>query len=110
MLSGLGLQLPARTQVGKERYMQIEHITPPHVFAHLANGLQKWLAFDIANGATNFHNNHIGIGATGHRMDAIFNLISNMWDNLDGATEILPASLFANDRGVDLPRCHVIGL
>ena len=90
--------------------MQVEHIPPSDILTHLANRFQKWLAFNIANCAANFHDNHIRVGLACHRLDTILNLIGDMRNDLNGTAEVLSASLFANDRSINLPGRYIIGL
>src|SRR5579863_3932010 len=77
---------------------------------HLANGFQKRLAFDVADRTTDLYNHYIRVRATRDRVDALFNLIGNMWNDLNGSTEVLATPLFPNYRCVYLPGGNVIGL
>src|SRR6266699_3255308 len=90
--------------------MDIEHLTPPNVFAHLANSFKKWLTLNVTHCTTNFHNDYISIRAPCYSVNTIFNLISNMWNNLDRTSKILPTPLFSNDGSIYLSGRHIIDL
>ena len=79
--------------------------------AHLARRLKEWLRFDIADGAANFGDDHVGvipvlIGlrlATHH----VLNLVGDMRNNLNGIAEILATAFLSDDRGVHLARRRI---
>src|SRR5215813_12095945 len=43
-------------------------------------------------------------------MDAILDLISNMGNDLNSATQIFSPAFFSNYRSIDLTSCHIISL
>src|SRR5579863_3957091 len=90
--------------------MQVQHITPPDIFAHLANGLQEWLALDVAHRAAHFHDHHIGVGVSRYAVNALLNLVGDVRDHLNGSTQVLAASLFANHGGINLTRRNIVAL
>src|SRR5260370_8932484 len=90
--------------------MHIEHVTASHVFAHLANGLQEWLAFDIANGTTDLDDYHIRVGMTGDVMHAIFNFVGDVRGTLNSPTQVFSAPLLPNDVCINLAGAHIISL
>ena len=65
MLSGLGLQLPGAGDLDDQRNVDEQHIALGPLGRHLADGLQKGLALDIAHGAADFGDDHVHVVA-GH--------------------------------------------
>ena len=110
VLSGFCFQFFCCPNIGEKGYVQVEHVSAAYVFAHLADSLQIWLALDITNGAANLHDHHVGIGAAGNSVHALFDFVRDVRDDLNGATKVLTTALFADDGGVDLARGHVVGL
>ena len=56
--------------------------------AHLPDGLQEGLALDIAGGAADLGNDHIGLGGGSHVVDVALDLVGNVGDDLDGLAQI----------------------
>src|SRR5260370_10538743 len=110
MLRRLCLEFLRRTKIWQQRHMQIQHIATPNILAHLADRLQKWFALDITNGATDFYDHHICVGAARYCVDALFDLICNMRNHLNSATQVLTASLFPNHSSIYLASSDVIHL
>ncbi len=54
MLRRFGLQFARRADIGQQRAMDITGPLPPQFIAQLADGFQKWQAFDVANRAADF--------------------------------------------------------
>src|SRR5207248_10241156 len=69
-----------------------------------------WLPLDIADGAPNFHDDHIGIRATSDDVHALLNFVGDMGNDLNGAAQVLATPLFADDGRVDLAGSDVVGL
>ena len=90
--------------------MQIENIATTHIFAHLANSFQKWLALDITYRTSYLYNNYISVRTTSNIMYTIFNFIGDVRDYLDGSTQIFSPAFFANHRGIYLSCGDIIGL
>src|SRR5713226_6343238 len=90
--------------------MHVENVPASDIFAHLANSFQEWFAFDIANGTADLDDDHVCAGTTSDVMHAIFNFVVDVWDNLNGATQVFSPALFANHRGIDLSGGHIVCL
>ncbi len=82
--------------------MNIKHIVTANIFAHLPDGFQKRLAFNVADGAADFNQHHIGAGLFGQLVEAGFDLTGQVWHNLDSAAQIIAAALFGDNGGIDL--------
>ena len=111
MLGGFGLQLPRRRQIRNQRDVQEKAVLPAHLVAHLAGGLQERLGFDIADGAADLGDDHIGPVSIsvrlGHLQDAGLDLISDMRDHLHGVAQILAAAFPGDHLRIHLPGGHV---
>src|SRR5206468_10094916 len=65
------------------------------------------LAFDIANGAADLGDDHFGVGLARDALDALLDLVRDVWNHLDRPAEEIAAP-FATDHGrVNLTRRHV---
>jgi hypothetical protein len=82
--------------------MNIKHIIPPGILAHLADSFEERQPFDIADGAADFDQDNIGLRFFGQPFEAVFDLIGDMGNNLDRTAEKITASFFGNDRTVNL--------
>ena len=74
----------------------------------LSNRLEKRLAFDIARGATDFNDRHIGAFSTVN--DPALDLIGDVGNDLYRTTQIITPALFAEHGVVDTSRGEIIAL
>ena len=84
--------------------MEIHHILPAHLLAHLTDGLQEGLGFNIPHGAANFSDDHVHRAGPAHPVDSVLDLIGNVGDDLDGAAQIVSAPLPVQHSPVHLAR------
>ena len=56
--------------------------------AHLTDGLEEGLALDVAGGAADLGNDHIGLGGRGQIVDIALDLVGDVGDDLDGLAEV----------------------
>ena len=63
--------------------MDVERVLAADVLPKLTDRLKKRLAFDVAYCAADFHEYDVHV--RGHRADAIFDLVRDMWNDLYGA-------------------------
>ena len=103
MLGGLGFQLPGAGDGDDEGDVEKHDIVPAPLRRHLADGLQKGLALNIAHRAADLHNGHIGLGAL-QRVDTALNLVGDVGNNLNGAPQVIPSPLPVEDVPIHLPR------
>ena len=87
--------------------MNVEAMTPADVLAHLAQGLQEWQRFDIANGAADFNQHDLSAGSFGDKANAVFDLVGDVWDDLDSAPKIVTTALLGDHIGVNLSGRHI---
>ena len=108
VLGRLGLQLPGRGQVGHQRHVQEEAVLAADVVADLAGGLEERQRFDVADGAADLGDDHVGTHAVGVRLghdpDARLDLVGDVRDDLHGVAQVLAAPLLG-DHG----RVHLAG-
>ena len=89
-------------QVGNQRDVDIQSIFPAHFVPHLPDGLDKGLAFDVADGAADLRDDYISLGSTADIIDKALDLIRDVWDGLHGSTQIFAPALLGEDIGIDL--------
>ena len=77
VLGGLGFQLVTAGNLGRGGDVNEQHISTAMLGCHLANGLQEGLALDVADGATDFGNDHVHIG-TGHGVDPALDFVRDV--------------------------------
>ena len=86
--------------------MQVEDVLAADVVTHLPCGFQEGLRFNIADGAADLGDDHVGLFAVcvgiAHSDDAGFDLVGDVRDDLDGLAEEFAAALLGDDRGIDL--------
>ncbi|MPM49254.1 hypothetical protein SDC9_95982 [bioreactor metagenome] len=106
VLGGLALQLAAAGNLNDERYMDEHHAALGLLRGHLTDGLQKGLGLNVAHGAANFGNDHVGAAGAGQKMDALFDFVRNMGNHLNGAAQVVAVALAAEHRPVHLAGCY----
>ena len=91
--------------------MDIQAVVPSHLGAHLADGLQKRLAFNIAHGAADFGDNNVGrVLRAGNGEDAILDFVGNVGNDLHRRAQILAPAFPVDDGLVDTAAGHVAAL
>ena len=101
MLRRLGFELVASRDLHDQRDVDIQNVLAPFFRADLANGLEEGLAFDVADGAADLADDDVDVVAR-HGVDALFDLIGDVGDNLHRRAEIVAAALAVQDRPDDL--------
>ena len=111
VLGRLGFQFVGRVQVRYQRHVDIQAVVPSHLGAHLADGLQKRLAFNIAHGAADFGDNNVGrVLRAGNGEDAILDFVGNVGNDLHRRAQILAPAFPVDDGLVDTAAGHVAAL
>src|SRR5581483_10211021 len=110
MLGRLRFQFFGGSNKWEQGHMQIQDIRAANIFAHLANGFQKWFALDIAHGATHLYNDDVRVRTPRYGVHALFNFISDVRDHLNRPTEVLATPLFANNGGIHLACRDIVRL
>jgi hypothetical protein len=76
--------------------------------AHLADGLEEGQRFDVAHGAADLDDRHVG--AFGTALDVGLDLVGDVGNDLDGLAEVFAAALLLEHRLVDLAGGEVVAL
>ena len=107
VLGGLGLQLAGGPDEGHQGDVEEEAVVATDVVADLAGRLEEGQRLDVADGAADLGDDHVGglprpAAVVGHGADAGLDLVGDVRDHLDGVTEVVAASFLGDDAGVDL--------
>jgi len=82
--------------------MDVKGVIAADLVAQLANGFEIGLALDIADRSSHFEHDEICPRGLCHLHDAAFDLIGDVWNDLNGAAQIISLTLFADHFGVYL--------
>ena len=93
VLGGLRLVLVAAVEERHQRHVDVQGIFPSHFQAHLPGRLQIGLALDVAGGAADLRDDHVGAGLLAHPVDEFLDLIGDMGDDLHRLSQILSPAL-----------------
>ncbi len=101
MLRGLGLQLPARRQIGQQRQMHQDRLATGPFVNKLPDRLEKRQALDIAHRAANLaqHEIHLLIA----NAQEVFDFIRHMRNDLNGLAKVIPAPFLPCSKGDIVP-------
>ena len=88
--------------------MDVHHVLVADVLLELADGFQERQRFDVADCAADLDDADICIAGERDPLDAVFDLVRDMRDHLDGRAQIIAAPFFVDDRAVDLPGGDVV--
>jgi hypothetical protein len=80
----------------QQRDMDVEHIAAPGVLAHLPDRFEEGQALDVPDGAAHFGDHHFrGVWQLGlrSRVDARFDFVGDMRNDLHGAAEVVAVPL-----------------
>ena len=97
MLRGFGLRFVRARDIRHQRHVEKQAVAAAHLGGHLADGFEKGLGFDVAGGAADFRDHHIGGGLFADRIDKGLDFARDMRDNLHRFAQILPGALFVED-------------
>ena len=107
VLGGFGLVLVAAPQEGHQRYMNEQGVVLALLQADLTRGLQKGLALDVAGGAADFGDDHVGPGLAAYAVDEVLDLLGDVGDDLHGLPQVLAPALLVEHIPIDLAGCQV---
>ena len=107
VLGGLGLVLAGGLEIGHQGHVDVQGVVRPHLVPHLADGLDKGLAFDVADGAADLRDDDVRPGLAAHAVDETLDLVGDVGDGLHRAAQILSPPLLGDDVGIDLSRGQV---
>ena len=102
MLRGLGFMFFRAAQIGDKGHMDKEAVLPADLQRDLANGLQKRLGLDVADGAADLRDNDVRVGLFADGVDEFLDLVRDVRNDLHRRAEIFAAPLLVEDVPVDL--------
>ena len=102
VLCGLGLVLIGAGDVRHQYHMDEAAVLLALLEAHLTDGLEEGLALDVAGGAADLGNDHIGLGGRGQIVDIALDLVGDVGDDLNGLAEVSTLTLLVQHVPVDL--------
>ena len=110
VLGGLRLQLARRTDIGNQRYVDVQHVVFAHILFYLADGFQERQAFNIAYRAADLRNDEIRVLVIANPEHPGFDLIGNMGNDLHRAAQIIAPALLGNNGLINLTGGYVRAL
>ena len=81
--------------------MDKEAVLPAHLQGDLPDRLQEGLGFDVADGAADLGDDHVGVGLTAHAVDEFLDLVGDMGDHLDRRAKVFSPALLVQHVPVD---------
>lgn len=94
--------------------VDLEEVILPCSASQLAHRLNKWCRLNVANGSSKLDNAHVwGLVCVvdwnlGDALDPVLDCICEVWHDLNGAAEVVAATLFLDYVLVDLAGCDVV--
>ena len=101
MLRGLALEFARAGNFNDHGHMDEQDVFLSLLGGHLPDGFEERLRLDIADCAADFGDKHVGFPIV-HLVDAGFDLVRNMRDDLHGAAQISALAFAAQDAPIDL--------
>ena len=102
MLGRFRLLLTRGCQVRHQRQVDVADVLPTDIAAELADGLEERDDLDVAHGAAHLDDDHVDV-LTGQTVDARFDLVGDMRDDLHGLSLVVTPPLLCDDLLVDGP-------
>src|SRR5690606_25276334 len=75
----------------------VDAVSVPDVFAVLPQRLQVWQRFDVSDGAADFDDDDVGSADVCYQVDAAFDLVGDVGDDLGGGAEVVAAPFLGDD-------------
>ena len=102
VLRGLGLVFIRAGDVGHQHHMDVAAVLPSLLQTNLTDGFKEGLALDIAGGAADLGNDHIGFGRGGQIINVALDLVGDVRDNLHRLSQISALTLLVQHVPVHL--------
>ena len=99
---GLVFCSPDGPMNGHQRDVHVADVVPPGLLAVLPDGLEEGQDLDVADGAAHLGDHDVDL-VGGQAPDATLDLVGDVGDDLDGAAEVVAATLGGQDGLVDRP-------
>ena len=100
------LRFAGRLQIRNQRQVDVQAVVLADVERELANRFEKWQTFNVADRAADFGDDHVHI-IGGELADGRLDLVGDVWNHLDGATQIVAVAFLLNDGQVNLARGEI---
>ena len=101
VLGGLGLDLVGGGDVGHQAHVDEAAVSHALLLAELADGLDEGLALDVADGAAQLGDDHVGTGLLLDAEEALLDGVGDVRDHLDGAAKEVSLALARDEALVD---------
>src|SRR5512132_514368 len=98
VLRRLRLQLAGR-DTRQQREVDVQDVLAADVIAELADRFEVRERLDVADGATDLHDDELRLLLARDAVDALLDLVRHVWDDLHGGAEVV-APAFLRDHGV----------
>ena len=106
MLSWLGLYFTGSAQIRYQGQVNQQRATASYLHAQLSYSFQKGLRLNITNGSAGLNNQHIN--AFSDQFDSTLDFISDMWNDLYRATQVIASAFATNNLRVNTACCNVV--
>ena len=106
MLGRLGFDFAGGSNVGNVAQVGEQGVVASQLAAHLTDGFQKRQRFNVADRTADFDDGHIVTCRA--FVDAAFDFVGNVRDDLNRAAEVVAAAFFGDDVFVHLPRAEAV--
>ena len=100
VLRGLGLQLLRGGDPGNQRDVNEDRVLAAQFLAHLADGFEERQRFDVADGAADFDDGHVG-AVRRDLAHGVLDFVGDVRNDLDGFAQVVAAALLQDDLLVD---------
>ena len=88
--------------------MHVGQVLAAHIAAKFPDRLQKRQGFDVAHGAADLGDHHIGIAVGRYPLDAFADFAGDVGNHLHGAAVVIAAALLVDHRLVDRSGRHAV--
>ena len=102
VLGGFGLLFARGTDEGHERQVNEDGAGAADVLTELPRRFQERQAFDITDRTPDLDDHDVGIFRYG--FETALNLVRDVWNDLNGASQVIAPPLLGDDRFIDLSR------
>ena len=102
LLGGFGLELAGGFDEWDVSDVEENGVVVADFEGELANRFEKWQAFNVAGRAADFGDDDVGLGLIGQDVDAIFDFVSDVRNDLDGFAEIFAFAFVVENPLIDL--------
>jgi len=111
LLGGFGFDFSGGFDHGEKGDVDEADVFFANIEGELAEGLEEEVAFDVADGATDFGDDDVGFWVFfGGELEARFDFVSDVGDELDGGAEVFAGTFVFDDVFEDLSGAEGVDL